>query len=336
MPKTKFNPIFLVLFTVALMFTLLGNGCVARQNNELKTLRVGINDWPGYTIAFYAQAAGLFEKRGLEVKLVRFDNLQDAARAAIRGSLDATFSTLWDIMQVDPGQDRPVLVMVTNNSYGSDGIVTQSGVQSVKDLRGKKVGAKLGTVNHLILLEALKLQQINPEEVQIEDVSNEIAAQRMKKGSLDGAVVWEPLLSDTAREISGNVAFTTKDVDSLVIDVLASSSSFVASHKAELTQFILAWFDLMHAVETKPDQVFEVVGKQLGQSRESFASDYAGLKKGDIAMNQRMFEPQGRLQEAKEQIIQLLRQDPRHSRIIREDIEINAEPVTAAIKEWKP
>ena len=318
------------------MFTLLANGCVARQNHELKTLRVGINDWPGYTIAFYAQAAGLFEKRGLEVKLVRFENLQDAARAAIRGSLDATFSTLWDIMQVDPGQDRPVLVMVTNNSYGSDGIVTQSGVQSVKDLRGKKVGAKLGTVNHLILLEALKLKQINPEEVQIEDVSNEIAAQRMKEGSLDGAVVWEPFLSDTAREISGNVPFTTKDVDSLVIDVLASSSSFVASHKAELTQFILAWFDLMHAVETKPDEVFEVVGKQLGQSRESFASDYAGLKKGDIAMNQRMFEPQGRLQEAKEQIIQLLRQDSRHSRIIREDIEIDAEPVTAAIEEWKP
>ncbi len=318
------------------MFTLLANGCLSRQNHESKTLRVGINDWPGYTIAFYAQAAGLFEKRGLEVKLVRFDNLQDATRAAIRGSLDATFSTLWDIMQVDPGHDRPVLVMVTNNSYGSDGIVTQSGVQSVKDLRGKKVGAKLGTVNHLILLEALKLKQINPEEVQIEDVSNEIAAQRMKEGSLDGAVVWEPLLSDTAREISGNVPFTTKDVDSLVIDVLASSSSFVASHKAELTQFILAWFDLMHAVETKPDQVFEMVGKQLGQSRESFASDYAGLKKGDIAMNQRMFEPQGRLQEAKEQIIQLLRQDPRHSRIIREDIEINAEPVTAAIKEWKP
>ena len=171
--------------------------------------------------------------------------------------------------------------------------------------------------------------------MQIEDISNEAAVERMTKSNLDGAVIWEPLLSDTARNIKGNIVYTTKDVDSLVIDGLASSSSVVANKKAELTQFILAWFDLMQAVETKPSEVFEVVAKQLGQSPESFASDYAGLKKGDIAMNQRMFEPQGRLTQATQQIIQWLREDQRHGRIIREDFEINAEPVNSAIEKWK-
>jgi NitT/TauT family transport system substrate-binding protein len=58
--------------------------------------------------------------------------------------------------------------MVTNISHGADGIVAQPAIKSVANLRGKRVGAKLGTVNHLILLEALKLHQIKPEEVKIE------------------------------------------------------------------------------------------------------------------------------------------------------------------------
>ncbi len=77
-------------------------------------------------------------------------------------------------------------------------------------------------------------------------------------------------------------------------------------------------------------------GQKLGQTGESFGRDYAGLKKGDISLNQRMFQPQGRLQEAVEQIVKLLEEDRRHGRIIRQDVEINQDPVMAAIEEWTP
>jgi NitT/TauT family transport system substrate-binding protein len=325
-----------VPFVLAMMVALVVNACTAGQSQDTQTLKVGITTWPGFDIALYAKESGLFKKHGLDVEFVRFENQQDSTRAVLRGSLDAAFSSFWDVMQSDPGNDKPVVVMVTNISHGADGIVTQPGIPSIEDLRGKRVGAKLGTVNHLILLEALKLHKIKPEQVQIEDVSNETATQMMQAGRLDGAVVWEPLLSDTAKKIKGNIPFTTKELDSLVIDTLVSRSKVVSDKKAALTQFISAWFDVMHAVDTKSTEVFEQVGKQLGQSGRAFGSDYAGLKKGDIAMNQRMFQPQGRLKEAAGLLPQLLRDDPRPGRIPRTDVEINAEPVTAAIEAWKP
>jgi NitT/TauT family transport system substrate-binding protein len=324
------------LFAFALLLVLLLHGCAASNNSKLKPLRIGLNSWPGFDIALYAKDAGLFERRGLDVEFVRFDVSQDTGRALMRGSLDAAFVSLWDLMQVDSGSDTPVYIMVTNISHGSDGIVTQPTIQAVEDLRGKTVGAKLGTVSHLILLEALQAHQIEPEEVRIEDISNAIAEQRIQQGKLDAAVLWEPSLSTVATAIDGNIIFTTQDVDSLVIDGLASRSSFIKANSKDLQQFILAWFDLMQAVEDQPDAVFAAVSQQLGQTQESFAKDYAGLLKGDVALNQRMFEPQGRLMEVQSQIIQLLQKDPRHGRMIREDIEINAEPVTAAIQAWKP
>lgn len=335
----KFNarslPSLLGLFTIGFLLVLLLNGCNTFFNRELKTLRVGMNRWPGFDVVLYAQEAGMFEKRGLKVEFRLFENSQDATRAMIRGTLDAAFVPLWDVMQADPGDDRPAFIMVTNISAGADGIVAQPGIKSVTNLSGKTVGAQLGTIDHLILLEALKLNQVDPMSVKIENLSNETTVQMMKEGRLDAAVVWEPLLSDTASAIDGNIIYTTKEVDSLVIDGLAVRSSFIQEHQADLTQFIATWFDLMKAIETQPETVFASVAKQLGQSPEDFASDYSGLKKGDTVMNRRMFEPQGRLWTATQQIGRWLREDTRHGRIVRDDVEINAEPVTAAIEIWR-
>lgn len=322
-----------VLCVLTLAVSLIMNACnLASQ--QLAPLRVGIVSWAGFDIALYAQEAGLFKQRGLDVQLIRFENNQDSTRAMLRGNLDANFTSLWDVMQSDSGNDKPVVLMVTNISHGADGIVAQPVIKSVANLRGKRVGSKLGTVNHLILLEALKLHQIKPEEVKIEDVSNEIAVDLMQNKRLDAAVIWQPLLGETAQNIKGNIIYTTQKVDSLIIDTLASRSTITSTKKAELKQFIMAWFDIMSAVETKPNEVFQKVGKSLGQKSEAFAKDYAGLKKGDIAMQQQMFKS-GRLPEAIAQMAKLLKSDPRAGKIPRQDVEINTEIVTTAINEWK-
>jgi NitT/TauT family transport system substrate-binding protein len=322
-----------VLCVLTLAVSLIVNAC-SLAPQQLAPLRVGITSWAGGDIVLYAQEAGLFKQRGLDVQLIRFENQQDSTRAMLRGTLDATFVSLWDVVQSDSGSDKPAVVMVTNISHGADGIVAQPAIKSVANLRGKRVGAKLGTVNHLILLEALKLHQIKPEEVKIEDISNETADDLMRQGRLDAAVLWQPLLGETAQAIKGNVIFTTQEVDSLVIDTLVSRSTITGTKKAELKQFIMAWFDVMSAVEKKPKVVFQKVGKNLGQKGEAFAKDYAGLKKGDIAMQQKMFLS-GRLPEAIAQMAELLKSDPRGGRMPRQDVEISTEIVTTAINEWK-
>ena len=322
-----------VLCVLTLAVSLIVNAC-SLASQQLAPLRVGITSWAGFDIALYAQEAGLFKQRGLDVQLIRFENQQDSTRAMLRGTLDATFASLWDVVQSDSGSDKPAVLMVTNISHGADGIVAQPGIKSVANLRGKRVEAKLGTVNHLILLEALKLHQIKPEEVKIEDISNEIAVDLMQKKRLDAAVLWQPLLGETAQTIKGNIIYTTQEIDSLIIDALASRSTITRTKKAELKQFIMAWFDIMSAVETKPNEVFQKVGKSLGQKSEAFAKDYAGLKKGDIAMQQQMFKS-GRLPEAIAQMAKLLKSDPRPGKIPRQDVEINTELVTTAIEEWQ-
>lgn len=330
--KPRFVP-YLILISIVFWMAIAVHGCSFYPTPSLKELQVGMNTWPGYQIALYAQTAGLFQKHGLAVKFVRFNNQQDNIRATMRGTLDASFVPLSEVMQVDPTAEKPVFVLVVDVSHGSDGIVALPGINSVKDLKGKQVSAKLGTVSHLILLEALNAYNIPPEEVDIVDTANEHGIELLKEGKISASVLWEPLLADTAKAIGGTVIHTTANLDSLVIDGLTTRSSILTTKRDELTRFIKAWFEVMEAVETRPQEVFASVAQQIGTTPEIFAEDYHGLKKGDLTMNRWMFT-EGRLQRAYEETRELLLGDSRHGKIIRDDIEINAEPITRAVPNW--
>ena len=334
MMKSKFvRFVILVFFVGAIAIAL--KGCNLEQAKPLKVFKVGLNNWPGYQIALYAKEAGIYRKHGLDVQFIRFNNQQDNIRATMRGSQDVSFAPLSEVMQVDWNEETPNFVMVVDISAGSDGIAARPGINSVKDLKGKKVSAKFSTVSHLILLEALKANNLEPTDVEIIDVANERGADLLKQGKIDVAVLWEPLLTKASKEVGGKVIHTTADVDSLVIDGLATRASLLKNKQDEVIQFIQAWFDTIEAVNKQPQVVFASVAKQIGMTPEAFATDFEGLKKGDREMNRRMFV-EGRLQEAYQQIYQLLLADPRHGRIVRDDVNINAEPITKATNNCQP
>jgi NitT/TauT family transport system substrate-binding protein len=47
-------------------------------------------------------------------------------------------------------------VLVNDNSTGNDQIIARPGINSIADLKGKKVAAEQGTVDHYLLLLALR------------------------------------------------------------------------------------------------------------------------------------------------------------------------------------
>lgn len=266
--------------------------------NQVKVdepLRIGISPWPGYDIIYYAEYKGLFKEAGLNVQLRRFDNLEDSSRAFLRGQLDAVFSSSWDVMQLPITENDIHVVLVTNTSSGADGIVGAPHIKSVKDLAGKRVACQIGIISHTILLEALKLHGVDPDEVKLVDVSNELGNEMLSRGDVDAAVLWEPLLSNAARQVSGNVIFTTKDVQSNIVDNLLTRKNISANKRTELKAFIGIWFDIVDQIKTNPNETLEQIATYLGEPPQDFIKGYNGIIIGDLEMNQTMLGEQRQL-----------------------------------------
>lgn len=281
--------------------------CTTEQADEAP-LKIGYAPWPGFDVIIYAKEAGLFKQRNVDVELVKFEHQFDVSRALLRGRLDAGFTTTSDLMVQENSEEKAQIILVTNISHGSDGIVANKNITDVKGLAGKQIGAKSFTVNHLILYEALNKYGLSLSDVEVVDISNDAAMSRFTENQIDAAVLWEPMLSEAAEKVNGHVVFRTDEVDSLVIDILAANSTSITNRSVDLEKFLLAWLDIMEAIEREPDKVFSTVGSLIGQSAEEFASDYSGLKKGDMALNRQMFGPDNQLLSSRKRYIDYLSQ----------------------------
>lgn len=313
---------------VSLFFSLMA--CSSSHDEKVETnkqkLTIAFTSWPGFDIIYYAEAKKLFEKEGLNVVLKKYPDQASATLALQNGQVDAAMTSIWDALSMT-GDNTFEIILSTNVSAGADGIVARKGIGSIEELRGKKVSAQEHSVNQLILLEALELHGMTLSDVVTVDMTNEEAISKLYHKKLDAAVLWEPLLSKTQKKLDSEILFTTKELNSLVIDLLVVNTSSLQKKQALWQKYICIWFDLMHDLQKDRSQIMEVVAQKT--LNPNFAKDYAGLHPGDITLNTEMFL-HNRLADAMKKIkpfIQL--QEP------RAQITINATLLKECLKHYK-
>jgi NitT/TauT family transport system substrate-binding protein len=85
-----------------------------------------------------------------------------------------------------------VVVLTNDNSIGNDKIVISDKIKSVKDLKGKKVAAEQGTVDHFLLVLALKRVGMTMKDIQFMPLETSKAAAAFAAGKVDAAAVYAP------------------------------------------------------------------------------------------------------------------------------------------------
>lgn len=166
--KLRILPSLLALFFISLLVAVSctpspqtstsGNSAATPTNT--KPIQLGFSAWPGWFPWQIAQEQKLFEANQVNVDLNWFDGYLDSINALRAGQLDANTQTLNDtISSVAAGSDQ-VIVLVNDNSTGNDKIIVREGINTIADLKGKKVAAEEGTVDHFLLLLGLKKKQV--------------------------------------------------------------------------------------------------------------------------------------------------------------------------------
>ena len=99
----------------------------------------------------------------LDVELTYFVDYTASLDALVAGKVDVNAQTLNDtIFGVAAGSDQTIVV-VNDNSTGNDAVICDSKITSVKDLKGKKIAAEAGVVDHFLLLQGLAKEGLSEE-----------------------------------------------------------------------------------------------------------------------------------------------------------------------------
>lgn len=240
------------------------------------TIRLGFSAWPGWFPWQVAQEEGLFAKNGVTVDLKYFESYTDSLTALSTGNLDANSQTLNDTLSSVSGGSKQTVVLVNDNSTGNDQIIARPGITSIADLKGKKVAAEQGTVDHYLLLLALKKAGLTEKDVQFTPLVTDAAAAAFVAGKVDAVGVFAPFTT-TALGLPGSKAIaTSKDFPGAIPDHLVFGSAFVKAHPAEIQALVQTWFDTIAWIKANPGKAIDVMAKRGGVSAADYKTYDAG------------------------------------------------------------
>lgn len=154
--------------------------------------RIGyIADFPGGSLFAIAQDQKLWEAAGLTPELFVFTNGPLQVQAMDGGSLDFGSIGPGPIWLAATGRIKIIAVNVVSFS---DRVITQPGIKSMEELRGKKVGVTQGASGEMILRLGLEKYGMTINDIEIVPMDPSTVVSAFSAGQIDGAGLWYPLV----------------------------------------------------------------------------------------------------------------------------------------------
>jgi NitT/TauT family transport system substrate-binding protein len=232
--------------------------------------------WPGWFPWEVAQEKGFFAANGVDVELKWFDNYLDSLTALATGNVTANSQTLNDTLISVAGGAKQTIVLVNDNSTGNDQIIARAGINSLADLKGKTIAVEAGTVDHFLLLLALKKVGLTGSDVQIKPLPTADAAAAFKAGSVDAVGAFAPFTTTALERPGSHAIATSRDFPGAIPDHLVFGTDFVNAHRDVVQKIVKAWFDTLAWIKDHHAEAVTIMAKRAGVSETDYASYDAG------------------------------------------------------------
>jgi len=261
-----------------------------------RPLVVAINTWAGHAPGLVANggldqaAASIYAKKGVPVSFKLIEDPSAKLTSLISGQVDVMWDTV-DSWAREAGvlQEKGIparAVIQEDWSRGGDGIVSLKSLESVEDLKGKKIATTQFTPSHWLLLYLLAQSGLTREEKQtiekglVFTAEAPLAAAAFKSGNVDAAVTWEPdlTLAVNARPNDAHILISTAAATHIIADVLVARQQVIDGAPETLSAFVAGWFEAIDEMQKNRAATTAVVAKALKLTSDDVDGMLSGLK----------------------------------------------------------
>src|SRR5262245_48438017 len=279
--------------TMATLFAgLLASTLLVSQSDSqtAKSVKIGWNYHMGNSPAAVAEEKGLFKKHGIDAEVKSFASGPVVSRGLQTKELDIAYVGFLPTFH-DLARGLHVTV-IAKSSYGLGSILVRkdSGINTLKDLKGKKVaGSRKNSGNDVILRGFLlkELAGLDPEsDVQMVYMGEENKGPVVMNRQVDGAMTVEPFTSQYL--LGGETKVIVNTVDAAPRHpwyVVVVRNDFLQENRDVVVRALRAHVDAVKCLTTSQGEANDLIGRALTQdgvtvevaraARERVGFDYA-------------------------------------------------------------
>ena len=275
----KFLSITLCLVLVLSMVFAMA-GCAKEQDKELTTIRVIYHPTIGGSTAIStAVELGYFEEEGLDVRLQMFTSGPPEIAAMVAGQAEFGFIGSGAAWLAFSGQ---VNIIALDNLALTEEIIVRkdSGIKSIKDLKGKTIAVQEGAAGYTLLSVALQANGMSVNDVKIMNISNDNIPATFADTSIDCWAAWKPSSTSLKASLGDNalVIGTNSDYPAYAFpSTWVANKDYVKEHPDVTQKFVNALTKAQVWRAENPNEACAYASVKAGQATNDLTSQLPDL-----------------------------------------------------------
>lgn len=246
----------------ALIFGLVFVALPARADDVLHVGKAVPPDY-GFTAVNVGVAAGTFAKHGLSVDAIDFGGALKMHQAMLAGSVDIGLSGGPDFAVLAKGAPELAIAVLANRPsglevYARDG----SGIETVKDLKGRKISVSAtGTLSDWLMRQLVEQQGWPANAVDVIPLGAPSAqAAAMRSGQVDGMFIDVVMAAQLDAQHVGKVILNFGDiVKNYHIEVIFATLDAIQKRPDDVRRFLAGWFETITWMKTHKDETVTIL-----------------------------------------------------------------------------
>lgn len=218
----------------------------------------------GYSNLFVAEGAGLFQKHGIDARVILFDVAFQGTEAVIAGQAETASTVEFPMINyLAKGADlvAPCVTLTADDLK----IVALKSIAKPEDLAGKRVGLIVGSSAHYGFDQYMKRFKLPKDKVTVVNVPAAEQVALFAKGDLDAYIWVEPVVSRGIDIMKGKAHVLSPGLETVMKsrNYLQVTRAWAEKNPQGVQGILRALIDANELIKKQPEKAAEFTGKKL-------------------------------------------------------------------------
>lgn len=212
-----------------------------------------------------AREKGFFVRNGLDARITEYDSGATSIGALLAGEADvAVAADFVGVRRMFAEPDVRILARVSDHDVFRLIARRDRGILRPGDLKGKKIGATLGTAGEQFLHRFLAAGRVPlPDATVLDRTPAEMAAQ-IETGELDAVLIFYPHAFAIEQKMGDVVASWSAQGDQWTSAVLYSTRTFVEAHPETAIRYLRSLQDALQYLQSHDAEARRILADAMG------------------------------------------------------------------------
>jgi NitT/TauT family transport system substrate-binding protein len=263
-----------IVTVLAAAGAVMGSWSCSKSGDQGKgeTLIIGIPPLEQNALLYIADHEKFFAQNGLRISIKDYDTGVTAIRGMLNGEVDIAEAAEFPFVKA-VFEKKEIVIIAGNDKFENDYIVGRKdrGINRIFDLKGKRIGVALGTINEFYLGRFLALNGMNIRDVALVEVAPGQWVKAIAGGEIDAIIAWQPYIHRMAKEVKEAVVWPAQSSQA-AFGILVCNRGWPAQRGDMVKRFLKSLREAEDYRVQHPDKAKAIVQKRLNYEDSYIAS----------------------------------------------------------------